>query len=196
LLATHTQYPLCEAACRRCVRRREAIPPGGRNFLPFDDGVVHAACADSAEERWSGQRDLPVLHARDATEGGEGRPPRRAAPDCDDDAGIPADAQVRFLLPRLLGKNVDGLRVSADSDELAMTYLDYVPEEYFELWKEKELLSASTLYDAELSTVLGRYIEIERELEHEPRGERRTRLVNELYDLKLPNRQLRRARRQ
>ena len=99
--------------------------------------------------------------------------------------------QNRFLLPRLLGKSADGLHVSPDSDELAMMYLDYIPEEYLELWNERELLWASTLYDGELSTVRARYIEIERELEHEPRGERRTRLVNELYGLKLSNRQLR-----
>jgi hypothetical protein len=92
--------------------------------------------------------------------------------------------QNRFLLPRLLGKNVDGLHISPDSDELAMMYLDCIPKEYIELWSERELLWASTLYDGELSTVRARYIEIERELEHEPRGERRIRLVNELFGLK------------
>jgi hypothetical protein len=82
------------------------------------------------------------------------------------------------------------LYISPDSDELAMMYLDYVPEEYLEIWNERELLWASGLYDGELSTVRARYIEIERELEHEPRGERRTRLVNELFGLKHSNPQL------
>jgi hypothetical protein len=51
------------------------------------------------------------------------------------------------------------------------------------------LLWASTLYDGELSTVRARYLEIERELEHEPRGERRVRLVDELFGMKHSNRQ-------
>ena len=40
----------------------------------------------------------------------------------------------RFLLPRLLGKNFEGLDISPDSDELEMMYLDDIPEEYFEIW--------------------------------------------------------------
>ena len=38
--------------------------------------------------------------------------------------------QNRFLLPRLLGKNVDGLDISPESDELAMMEIDHIPEEY------------------------------------------------------------------
>jgi len=67
--------------------------------------------------------------------------------------------------------------------------LDHIPEKYLEIWNEKELLWASMLYDGELSTVRARYIEIEREPEHEPRGERRIRLVNELFGMKRSNRQ-------
>jgi hypothetical protein len=37
--------------------------------------------------------------------------------------------------------------------------------------------------------VRARYLEIERELEHEPRGERRIRLANELFGMKHSNRQ-------
>ena len=92
--------------------------------------------------------------------------------------------QNRFLLPRLLGRNLDGLDVSPDSDELEIMHLDYMPKEYLGIWNERALRWASTLYDGEFSTVRARYIEIERELEHEPRGERRTRLVNELFGLK------------
>jgi len=51
------------------------------------------------------------------------------------------------------------------------------------------LLWASTLYDGEFSTVRTRFLEIKRELEHEPRGERRTRLVKELFGMKRSNRQ-------
>jgi tetratricopeptide (TPR) repeat protein len=97
--------------------------------------------------------------------------------------------QNRFLLPRLLGRNVEGLGISPDSDELEMMRLDHIPEEYFAIWGERELRWASTLYDGELSTVRARYLEIERELEHEPRGERRVRLVNELFGMKHSNRQ-------
>jgi len=97
--------------------------------------------------------------------------------------------QNRFLLPRLLGKNFEGLDISPESDELAMMYLDYIPGEYIRMWNERELLWASTLYDGELSAVRARFIEIKRELEHEPRGERRTRLVNELFGMKRSNRQ-------
>jgi hypothetical protein len=92
--------------------------------------------------------------------------------------------QNRFLLPRLLGKNVHALHISPDSDELEMMHIDHIPEEYIEIWKERELLWASTLYEGEFSTVRAHCIAIERELEHEPRGERRTQLVNELFGMK------------
>ena len=42
--------------------------------------------------------------------------------------------QNRFLLPRLLGRNVEGLGISPDSDELEMLRLDHMPEEYFDIW--------------------------------------------------------------
>jgi hypothetical protein len=48
---------------------------------------------------------------------------------------------------------VEGLGISPDSDELEMMRLDHIPEEYFAIWGERELLWASTLYDGELSTV-------------------------------------------
>jgi hypothetical protein len=99
--------------------------------------------------------------------------------------------QNRFLLPHLLGKRFDGLHISPDSDQLAMMYLEYIPEAFLEVWHETELLWASTLYDGELSTARARYVEIQRALEHEPRGERRTRLVDEMFSLKYPNRLLR-----
>jgi hypothetical protein len=97
--------------------------------------------------------------------------------------------QNRFLLPRLLGRNVEGLDVFPDSDELEMMRLDPIPEEYFAIWGERELRWTSTLYDGEFSTARARYLEIERVLEHEPRGERRVRLVNELFGMKHSNRQ-------
>jgi hypothetical protein len=96
--------------------------------------------------------------------------------------------QNHFLLPRLLGRKLDGLDISPDSDGLEMMYLDDIPEEYLEIWNERELLWAATLYDGEFSTVRARYIEIERDLEHEPRGERRTKPVNELFGLKRSSR--------
>ena len=52
-----------------------------------------------------------------------------------------------------------------------------------ELWEEAELRWASTLYDGALLSVRERYMEIERKLEHEPPGPRRSQLVSELYGL-------------
>jgi hypothetical protein len=52
-------------------------------------------------------------------------------------------------------------------------------QENFAIRSQRVLLWAATPYDGEFSTVRARYLEIERELEHEPRGERRVRLVNE-----------------
>jgi hypothetical protein len=65
-----------------------------------------------------------------------------------------------------------------------MSQLEAIPEQFFEMWTIEERAWAAVLYDGELKPVRNRYLQIERELEHETPGERRSRLVNEASELR------------
>ncbi len=92
--------------------------------------------------------------------------------------------QSRYVIPRLLGEPIDGLTVSADSDELRLMELDWIPAQYFSSWAPDEREWASREYHGEELTALrNRHLEITRALEKEPVGPRRTQLVEELYGL-------------
>ena len=98
----------------------------------------------------------------------------------------------RYLLARLLEDDSEDLNVGTQTDELALYYLDYVPSQFFTIWTREELVWARDKYhDEEFTAVRRRFIEIERQLEHEPRGERRSRLVQELSGLREDGRRLR-----
>lgn len=63
--------------------------------------------------------------------------------------------------------------------------LEDIPEVYYSQWSDKERAWAAKLFMSETWTKLReRFSEIEALLETEPRGPRRTALVNELYGLK------------
>ena len=92
----------------------------------------------------------------------------------------------RYSLPCLLDRDARTVGVSPESDELEMNQLEAIPEQFFEMWSVDERAWAAALYDGELEPVRARYLEIERELEHAPRGERRRRLVGEVGVLRSP----------
>lgn len=74
--------------------------------------------------------------------------------------------------------------MSADSDELRLMELDWLPEQYFSIWAPDEREWASGEYHGEELTALrNRHLEITRALEKEQVGPRRTQLVAELYGL-------------
>lgn len=58
--------------------------------------------------------------------------------------------------------------------------LKYIPPEIFALWDEEALgWAQETYHSPELRHVRERYIEIYRQLNHEPRGPKRSQLVKE-----------------
>ena len=64
-------------------------------------------------------------------------------------------------------------------------YIDYIPAEYFQFWTDAEREWAARLYQTpEFEAVRTRYIEISRALNTTPRGPERTRLVEEMSELK------------
>jgi hypothetical protein len=90
----------------------------------------------------------------------------------------------RYSLPCLLARDARAVGVSPENDELEMNQLEAIPEQFFEMWTIDERAWAAALYDGKLQPVRTRYLQIERELEHETQGERRSRLVNEASELK------------
>jgi hypothetical protein len=90
----------------------------------------------------------------------------------------------RYSLPCLLARDARAVGVSPESDAIEMNQLEAVPEQFFEMWTIDERAWAAALYDGELEPVRTRYLQIERELEQETPGERRSRLVNEASALK------------
>ena len=63
-------------------------------------------------------------------------------------------------------------------------YLEYVPPEIFELWDEDALRWATETYNrSDVQAVRERYTAIYRQLVTEPRGPKRSRLVEEAFQL-------------
>ena len=89
-----------------------------------------------------------------------------------------------YLIPHLLGEDQPELDIWHSAFEYK-EYLDYVPPEFLELWDEEALQWAKDVYDdPETVRLRERYIEIERQLKDEPRGPKRSRLVEEAYQMK------------
>ncbi len=89
-----------------------------------------------------------------------------------------------YIIPRLLGGEIEELDMWHGSSDERPSYLQYVPDEFFSIWKENELEWASCLYRSpEFEAVLTRYVEIHRELKHTPPGPKRSRLVDEAWSM-------------
>ena len=85
-----------------------------------------------------------------------------------------------YLLPRLLDEGIERLDLWYGSNTAWPEYVDDLPPEFFDIWAPEELEWARRLYASENFTrVRAEYIDIESQLRDEPRGPRRTQLVEE-----------------
>ena len=90
-----------------------------------------------------------------------------------------------YLLPRLLDESIERLDIWYGSNIAWPEYVDDLPPEFFDNWAPEEREWARRLYASEHFTrVRAEYIDIESQLRDEPRGPRRTRLVEEAADLR------------
>jgi len=89
-----------------------------------------------------------------------------------------------YLLPHLLGSPIDELDIWHGSSDAEPSYVECIPEEYFQLWTAAEQEWASRPYHSPgFQSARARYVEISRLLDTTPPGPERSRLVEELYEL-------------
>lgn len=89
-----------------------------------------------------------------------------------------------YLIPHLLGLEQDELNIRHFSNYETEEFLEWVPPEIWALWDAPALQWAQETYDRpEFSRIRARYVEIQEQLESEPRGPRRTALVDEAFSL-------------
>ena len=89
-----------------------------------------------------------------------------------------------YLLPRLFGESMERLDFWGCSDALP-EYVDELPPEFFEIWTPAEREWARQLYASEdFTRTRNEFINIESQLEDEPCGPRRNRLVKKAWDLR------------
>lgn len=89
-----------------------------------------------------------------------------------------------YLIPALIGEEPDIPEIRHGSNWEEPDYVEYAPPEYFALWDESELDWARKTYDSPpLREVRESYISICKQLESEPRGPKRSQLVEEKYRL-------------
>lgn len=96
--------------------------------------------------------------------------------------------QAMFLRPtvfaRLLGQRWAILVVDETRDAMDADDAEQISAEYMGMWSAAELAWAVGLScGTEFGKVRDRHVEIERLLRHEPRGEKRTQLVKEMFAL-------------
>jgi hypothetical protein len=89
-----------------------------------------------------------------------------------------------YLIPHLIGQDQEELDVWHGTNIAEKGYLEYWPPEIWALWDDAALEWARESYDSdEFRRVRDRYIEIREQLDSEPVGPRRSRLVDEMYRL-------------
>ena len=89
-----------------------------------------------------------------------------------------------YLLPHLLGINQDVIEMWHPSNLAHKSYVACIPESIFDLWEPPAVHWAETVYHSEpMRRVRERYIEIYIQLKEEPRGPRRSKLIEEAYQL-------------
>jgi tetratricopeptide (TPR) repeat protein len=92
-----------------------------------------------------------------------------------------------YLLPRLLGLAQDPLDMWHPSNLTDKAYSDSVPDALLRLWDPAALHWAHTVYrSAPMQRVRRRYIAIYHQLQTEPVGPTRSRLVDEAFRLHYP----------
>jgi hypothetical protein len=89
-----------------------------------------------------------------------------------------------YLMPHLLGREQDELDIWHGSNYEQKDFLQYVPPEIWGLWDAPALQWAEEMYDSpEFRRIRARQIEIREQLKSEPRGPRRSALVDEAFRL-------------
>ncbi len=89
-----------------------------------------------------------------------------------------------YLIPHLLGLEQKELDIWHWSNFAEKDYVQYTPPEILGLWDEQAREWAKETFQSRaFSQIRARYIEIYQELKHEPRGPRRTQLVDEAFRL-------------
>ena len=90
-----------------------------------------------------------------------------------------------YLIPHLLGLTQEELDIYHGSNLDEKDYLEYVPPEIWALWDERALQWAKEMYNSpEFQRVRVRYIDIHGQLKYEPRGPKRSKLVDEAFALR------------
>jgi hypothetical protein len=90
-----------------------------------------------------------------------------------------------YLIPRLLGLEQEELDIWHGSNIAELIHVEAIPPELFALWDEPALEWVRGTYNApDFCQVRERYIAIHRALQTEPRGPKRTQLVNEASELR------------
>ena len=90
-----------------------------------------------------------------------------------------------YLLPHLLGSPIAEIAMWHGSSDAWPSYVAYIPEAYFQLWTDAERQWASGLYrSAGFASVRARYIEISKLLDTTRPGPTRSRLIEEMHELK------------
>jgi hypothetical protein len=89
-----------------------------------------------------------------------------------------------YLIPHLLGREQEPLDIQHLMNTERAEYIEYAPTEIWALWDEAALeWVRKTVESPEFVRVRARFIEIERELETERPGPRRSQLIKEMREL-------------
>ncbi len=89
-----------------------------------------------------------------------------------------------YLIPHLLGKDIEKADMWHSSSDEYPDYINYLPERIHDAITGDDLVwMREKYYSFTFQKVLLRHIEIKKELESTPVGDRRSALVNELYNL-------------
>jgi len=89
-----------------------------------------------------------------------------------------------YVLPHLLGLDQDVINMWHPSYLAHKSYVGCIPESIFHLWEPPAIQWADTVYHSEpIRRVRDRYIAIYTQLKAEPRGSRRSELIQEAHQL-------------
>jgi hypothetical protein len=90
-----------------------------------------------------------------------------------------------YLIPCLLRLEQEALDIWHGTNIAELAYAEDIPPELFALWDEAALEWVRETYNApDFRQIRERYITIHRALKTEPRGPKRTQLVNEAFELR------------
>lgn len=89
-----------------------------------------------------------------------------------------------YLFPCLLGEEQASIDMWYSSNQAEESYLEFAPEGIFDLWEEEEITWAKEVYHEEkVAKLREKFIHLYHSLKGEPQGEKRSQLVDEVFDL-------------